>query len=425
MGHSSSQIVVGGGIVGCWTAWHLAKRGCQVTVLERDQIGSGASSGNCGFICPGHVHPLCAPGAISSGMRTMARWGGALSIPPRWDPTLWRWLVQFSRHCNQQDFVHASRARHALLHSSRTQYRQFASQHGSAFQWQFQGLLLVYQSKQDFESYERHASELAQDFDVEVDRYDGDEVSQLEPSLRDGLAGGWHFPNDAHLSPQGLLDELCRQIEQMGGQIRPQTEITKLEFNASTLTAVQSATGERFSADGFVFTTGAEAGYFADQLGCRLPVIPGKGYSVTIDHAPVVPKIPMIFESDHVAVTPLGSSLRIGSTMQLTGFSRSIPAKRIELLKRSAREHLKPSQSGSPPQQDCQEKRWSGWRPMMPDDIPCIGPAPRAGNAMIAAGNGMIGMASGPATGQLTCELALGLTPHLDPTPYRVDRFDR
>ena len=140
---------------------------------------------------------------------------------------------------------------------------------------------------------------------------------------------------------------------------------------------------------------------------------------MTFDDASGMPKTPMIFEDDHVAVTSFGDSFRIGSTMQLTGFSRSIPVKRIELLKRSAREHLRVPLPVGP------EKRWSGWRPMMPDGLPCIGRSLRGENALIAAGNGMIGMASGPATGQLVAELALGRAGHIDPHPYRIDRFMR
>ncbi|QDV83357.1 NAD(P)/FAD-dependent oxidoreductase [Planctomycetes bacterium TBK1r] len=417
MSARSDVIIIGGGVIGCWTAWHLARAGCAVTVLERDRIGSGASSGNCGYICPGHVHPLCAPGAVTNGLRMMAKFGGALSITPRWDPSLWRWLLRFAKHCNAADFRSASNARHALLKSSRAQYQSFASRHAARLQWQERGLLLVYRSVRDFEAYEESASQLRRDFGLRLDRYDGDAILQLEPTLRDSLAGGWHFPDDAHLCPSALLDQLRDEIEASGGVFREQTEIESLHVDGAALTSVQTTQGDRLSADAFVLATGAEASKWGRSLGCRIPVIPGKGYSVTFDDATGMPKTPLIFEDDHVAVTPLGDSFRIGSTMQLTGFDRSIPPSRIELLKRSAREHLRvelPRATETP---------WSGWRPMMPDGLPCIGRSPRAANAFVAAGNGMIGMASGPATGQLAAELVLGNEPHLDPTPYRLERF--
>lgn len=410
-------IVIGGGVIGCWTTWHLLQHGCDVTLVERDRIGSGASSGNCGYICPSHVHPLCGPGAIMNGLRTMAKFGGALSVPPRWDPSLWRWLWHFAKHCNADDFRNASLARHAILQSSRQQYAQYAAEHAQAIQWQENGLLLVYRSARDFEAYESSVSELRSEFEIQVDRYDAEQVCKLEPMLREDLAGGWHFPGDAHLSPVKLLAQLRSDIQGAGGAIREQTGIQELTFDGDRLSSIRTGSGERFVADAFIFTTGAEAASLGRQLGLDLPVVPGKGYSVTIDCADGMPVTPMIFEDDHVAVTPLGDSFRIGSTMQLTGFSRSIPPQRIELLKRSARHHLRSPLPKGP------ETQWSGWRPMMPDGIPCIGRSPRAANAFVAAGNGMIGMATGPATGKLAAELALSLVPHLDPHPYRASRF--
>ncbi|QEG01987.1 D-amino acid dehydrogenase small subunit [Stieleria maiorica] len=419
MSARSDVIIIGGGIIGCWTAWHLTNAGCAVTLVERDRIGSGASSGNCGYICPSHVHPLCAPGAVANGIRMMARTGGALSITPRWDPTLWRWLACFAKHCNANDFRHASTARHALLQSSRTQYQTFADRNAADIKWQQRGLLLVYRSERDFEAYEEPAAQLRRDFGLRLDRYDGDDVLQLEPTLRESLAGGWHFPDDAHLSPSELLNQLRHEIEQGGGMIREQTEIESMQFSGAALASVTTTRGETLSADAFVLATGAEASKWGRELGCRIPVIPGKGYSVTYADATGMPETPLIFEDDHVAVTPLGDSFRIGSTMQLTGFDRSVPAARIELLKRSARRHLRVELP------DATEQSWAGWRPMMPDGLPCIGPSRRAANAWVAAGNGMIGVATGPATGQLVSELVRGGPPHIDPSPYRVDRFQR
>jgi D-amino-acid dehydrogenase len=418
MRESTDVIVIGGGIIGCWTAWHLAHRGCAVTIVERDRLGGGASSGNCGYICPSHVRPLSGPGAVVNGLRLIAKRGGALSIPPRFDPALWKWLVRFAKHANARDCQNASVARHALLQSSRKQYQDFAAKNASPIQWHENGLLMVYRSERDFHAYQRVASQLRSEFGLRVNCLEGDQLCDLEPGLRSGLAGGWYFPDDAHLSPTALLTQLRREIEQLGGVILERTEVNGFEFDGERIASVQTAGAGRLKAGACILTTGAEAAGLGKELGCRIPVVPGKGYSITFANSSGMPKTPMIFEDDHVAVTPLGDSFRIGSTMQLTGFDRSISPKRIELLKRSARQHLRN------PLPHAVETAWSGWRPMMPDGLPCIDRTPRCVNAYIAAGNGMIGMATGPATGQLVAELALNLSPHLDPHPYRVRRFD-
>jgi D-amino-acid dehydrogenase len=125
----------------------------------------------------------------------------------------------------------------------------------------------------------------------------------------------------------------------------------------------------------------------------------------------------MIFEEYHVAATPWPSGLRIGSTMEFVGYDRSINRRRIELFRKAAAEYLR-----EPPCEPIQEE-WYGWRPMTYDELPCIGPAPKARNVIVAAGHGMIGIATMTATGKLASELATGTIPHLDPSPYSLTRF--
>jgi D-amino-acid dehydrogenase len=129
------------------------------------------------------------------------------------------------------------------------------------------------------------------------------------------------------------------------------------------------------------------------------------------------PKIPMIFEEHHVAVTPLESGFRVGSTMEFTGYDRSINPKRLALLRKSAAEHLEE------PLPETVDEEWAGWRPMSVDGLPCIGRAPADGNLIVAAGNGMIGLATAPATGKLVAEIASEQTPHIDAVPYSLSRF--
>ncbi len=412
-------LVVGGGVIGCFAARHLAARGCAVTLIERDRVGSGASLGNCGYVCPSHVHPLCGPGAVLSGLRTMATFGGALSIPPRWDPPLWRWLARFARHCNERDFWHASIARHALLAASRDEYQQIADQDGRRIGWSDRGLLTVYRSRRDFEAFEATAEQLRERFGVRVDGFPGDELCRLAPELRTGLAGGWHFPADAHLSPGRLLQLLRASLIDAGVIIREHSQVAELRLEAGRVIAVRIQPGDWIEAEQVVIAAGAETAHFAKPLGCDLPIIPGKGFSVTFENTDSMPNLPMIFEDDHVAITHFGDSFRVGSTMQLTGFSRSVPESRIRLLKRAAERHLRaPLPAGT-------EHAWAGWRPMVPDGLPLIGRTPVAANCFIAGGNGMIGIATAPATGRLVAELVTGDQPHLDPSPYRPERFGR
>ncbi|HYO25593.1 MAG TPA: FAD-binding oxidoreductase, partial [Lacipirellulaceae bacterium] len=97
--------------------------------------------------------------------------------------------------------------------------------------------------------------------------------------------------------------------------------------------------------------------------------------------------------------------------------SRTLNPRRVSLLRRAAAENLRE------PLPEPALEEWSGWRPLTYDDLPLIGPAPSAANVIIAAGNGMIGIASATGTGKLAAQLASDEPPHIDPTPYRATRF--
>jgi D-amino-acid dehydrogenase len=153
------------------------------------------------------------------------------------------------------------------------------------------------------------------------------------------------------------------------------------------------------------------------QLGCRIPIQPGKGYSMTMSRPALCPRIPLIFPETRVAVTPMQSGYRLGSMMEFAGYDDSINSKRIELLKRGAEPYLRE------PWTEPVEERWFGWRPMTPDGKPVIDRAPTMSNVVIAAGHNMLGLSMAPATGRLVAEMLSESPPHIDPAPYAVGRF--
>ena len=153
------------------------------------------------------------------------------------------------------------------------------------------------------------------------------------------------------------------------------------------------------------------------HLGCRVPIQPGKGYSITMPRPAICPTYPLIFEEHRVAITPMATGYRIGSTMEFAGYDTSLSRKRLELLREGASHYLQ-----EPTSEPVQEE-WYGWRPMTTDSKPIIGPSPRIQNLWIAAGHNMLGLSMAPATGKLIAEMLGGSTPHIDPAPYSARRF--
>ncbi|QDU88775.1 D-amino acid dehydrogenase small subunit [Pirellulimonas nuda] len=411
-----SAIVIGGGLIGCCSAYYLAKLGWRVRLLERQRIGAGASHGNCGFVCPSHVMPLAAPGAVTATLRTMLGRDSpiALRLPP--SRSLVAWLTRFAGQCNEGAMARSAAGRHALLAASAPLYRQMLEEERIDCQWQDDGLLVVYSSPQKFEAFGPMAALLAEKYGVESAPYPGDNVKVLEPALRAGLAGGWHFRGDSHVRPDRLLAGLKGALARLEVDVSEGVAVQQMVVAGGRLQRLETSQGP-LTADACVLATGAEAPAFARPLGCRMPIQPGKGYSLTMPTPAGAPRLPMIFEEHHVAVTPFRDGLRIGSTMEFAGYDRGINQKRLALLLKSAREHL----AAPPPDQF--DEVWSGWRPMVYDGLPCIDRAPRAANVVVAAGNGMIGLASAPATGKLAAEIVAGLAPHVPAAPYRLARF--
>ena len=167
----------------------------------------------------------------------------------------------------------------------------------------------------------------------------------------------------------------------------------------------------------FVVAAGAWTPLLNEHLGCRVPIQPGKGYSLTMPRPAVCPKIPLIFPETRVAVTPFQSGYRLGSTMEFAGYDESIRPERLQLLKDGATAYLQE------PYCEPVQEEWFGWRPMTYDSLPIIDRSPKYENVMIAAGHNMLGLSMAPATGKLVAELVEGTSPHIDPKPYRVSRF--
>jgi D-amino-acid dehydrogenase len=408
-------IVVGGGVVGAACAHYLAEADWRVTVLDRGRFGAGCSHANCGLVCPSHVLPLAGPGAITSALRTMVSRDAPLRVKPRLSRSLVRWLLAFARRCNRRDMVAAGRGIHALLTSSRALYDDLV-RGGLECEWEARGLLFVFHHRAGMEHYAATDELVRTEFGVPATPYYGDAVRDLEPALRAGLGGGWLYGSDAHLRPDRLMRSWRTLLERRGVTVREGCEVRGFARDGRRARAVTTAVGE-LAADAFVLAAGAWSPFLNEHLGCRLPIQPGKGYSVTTARPASCPTLPMIFEEHRVAVTPMQSGYRLGSMMEFVGYDDSIAPKRIGYLKRAAGLYLH-EPAGEPV-----EETWAGWRPMTPDGLPVVGPSPAMDNVLIAAGHNMLGLSMAPGTGRLVAELLDGRPPHIDPAPYSPRRF--
>jgi D-amino-acid dehydrogenase len=294
-------------------------------------------------------------------------------------------------------------------------WNELVSTVGLECEWEHRGLLYVYGSAAAMEEYSHVDRLLREQFNIDAERWDADELAEREPALKPGLAGGWYYREEAHLRPDRLLDSWRRRLEERGVVIHEQCRFERFLEKGGRAQAVVTSQGE-FSAHAFVVATGALTPRLNQQLGCRVPIQPGKGYSMTMPRPARCPTIPMIFPETRVAVTPLRSGYRLGSTMELAGYDETLARERLELLKIGAEPYLH--------QPYCEpiEEEWFGWRPLTFDGVPIIDRC-KAENVVLAAGHNMEGVSMAPATGKLVAEILTAQAPHIPPQPYRLSRF--
>ena len=153
------------------------------------------------------------------------------------------------------------------------------------------------------------------------------------------------------------------------------------------------------------------------MLGFKLPIQPGKGYSVTLEKPDVSPTLPMLFPEKKIGISPFANGFRIGSMMEFVGFDKTIPEYRIQQLKDSVKPYFNFRLN------DTEQERWHGYRPMTYDTLPVIGQAPGIENGFVATGHSMLGVSMAPATGRLIAEMVTKHPTHIDAQAFSPARF--
>jgi D-amino-acid dehydrogenase len=191
----------------------------------------------------------------------------------------------------------------------------------------------------------------------------------------------------------------------------PFAEVVDIETVDDRIHGVKTTRGD-VAASEFVLAAGAWSGHLARLLGERVPMIAGRGSSVTVDRPEIGPRRPMLLGDDHVAIGPMGRELRLSAWFQLNNFDSAVSIEQIRRLEAIARRRLRLDDSL------VVRQRWVGMRPVTPDGVPIIGPSTRRRNLTIAAGHSMVGLTLGPGTGRIVAQLVCGETPDIP-----IDRF--
>jgi D-amino-acid dehydrogenase len=391
-------LVIGGGAVGLITAYHLAREGADVTIVDARQTGRGAAEVNAGWLCPAEAAPVPGPGMIGKSLKWMLRRDSPLYIRPSMDPVFVRFMVGMWRSCTASAQRAGFEAHLRLAQDTLHAYEDYRAD-GIDYELAHAGLLMAFTDKHNLEHH-LGLLDLTRRYDRDPQVLIGDDVRVHEPLLSDRVYGGIYLPKEDHLDPNALMRGLHRRLVERGVRILEHAPLNGVRTNAGRISAI-TAGNEQLKADSYVLAAGAWTGLISKLIGVPLPVRPGKGYSVDV---PAFGLRSSVNLSDaKVAVTPLTRNLRLSGTMEFGGLDEELNQIRIAAILRAPTLYFRDWQ---PPAAGTYTPR-SGIRPMTPDGLPIIGRLGDLTNVYVSTGHGMQGMTLGPGSATALTDLIL------------------
>jgi D-amino-acid dehydrogenase len=410
-------VIIGGGIIGLCSAYYLQQGGWEVTVLDRNDLSDNCSFGNAGMIVPSHFTPLASPGIIARGIRWMFDSKSPFYVKPALSLSLAKWGLLFIRHANQKNVDHGAPYLRDLSLLSYHLFQELSEQPGFDFALEQKGILMYFKTSRAAEEESDLASK-ARSLGLDAELISLERLKILEPDLQTDVLGAVHYRCDAHLYPPALMNQLIKSIIEKGGHIHTHCPVTNISLDNSKIKKL-TANKEDFYADLFVMAGGAWMPALAKLAGIQIPLMPGKGYSITLKDPVVKLNFPAILCEARVAITPMNGYMRFGGTMEIAAVNDRINRLRVAGIVESVPKYFPNLSLDMPDTKDI----WFGFRPCSPDGLPYIGYSKKVKNLILAGGHSMMGLGLGPATGSIVADLASGRSPSLAVNAFNPERF--
>ena len=408
--------VLGGGIVGACCALSLLRRGFDVTLIDKDAPGHGATFGNSASIGLASVPPLGMPGMLRKMPRMALDPMHPLVIRLRHLPRTLPWLMRFKDALAPPRVEAIAAARAALLLQAGTAYESLLAEIGRPDLIRANGLIAVYESKASFQEA-RGGLELRRRNGIEVQEFEGDALREMEPALSDRIVAGAFFPAvQTVVNPLLLTEAIVDAIRARGGKVLRET-VRGFETGPAGVARVVTDAATH-ATDLVVITAGAWSRDLLALLGDTVSLTAERGYHIMIENVAQTPEISLVSGDHNVSIVTLNTGLRMTTMAELTAIDAPPDHPRAERIFAAAAGVIRGLQLNI-------ASRWVGSRPSTPDSLPVIGRSSKHRNVIYAFGHGHLGITFGAVTGAIVGTLARDETPNMDITPYRPDRrFD-
>jgi D-amino-acid dehydrogenase len=352
-------------------------------------------------------------------------------VRPTLDPELLAWGWRFWRASNAARAKRAGPLLRDLHRASKLEYQALAARLGNPFDLQESGLLMLCSTEEGLEAEAKTAAR-ALTLGMPAQILGRSEVRAMQPGVMVDAVGGVYYPEDARLDPALLMRTLQDEARNSGVAFRWGACVERLERTSDEIRRLHliedddgsgpPASSPRrvtLEADDVVLAAGVWSERLARSAGLRLPMRAGKGYSLTLSAPSMRPSTPAILSEGHVALAPMGTGVRFGGTMEVTGLREGVSESRVRGIKRSVQRVFpdlgEEAFAGVVP--------WYGFRPTSPDGLPYVGRYGGVRNLVVATGHAMIGVSLAPATGRLVGELLLGGSPSHPLEALSPDRY--
>ena len=406
-------VIVGAGIIGLSSAYYLQKSGWRVTILEKNDGTDNCSFGNAGMIVPSHFTPLASPGIVAQGIRWMFDSKSPFYVKPSFSWPLIQWGFQFLRKANRKNVEQGAPYLRDLSLLSHSLYKELSASPDFDFSLEEKGILMYFKTQKTAEE-EIHTAEIARALGLDAEPLTKEQVERLEPGVGLNILGAVHYHCDAHLYPNKLMVQLKKYILDSGGFIHTNEPVLSMDIQHGVIKKIKTKENE-YGADVFIIAGGSWLPELTKMAGMNIPLMPGKGYSVTDSNPAITLNIPAILCEARVAITPMSGLMRYGGTMEIAPVNHHVNIKRVEGILEAVPRYFSNLQPKMPDTKDI----WYGFRPCSPDGLPFIGSVKKIRNLMIAGGHSMMGLGLGPATGKVISEIC-----NQQQTSVRTDAFD-
>ena len=417
-----NTLILGAGVVGTTLAYHLARAGHAVAVIDR-QPGPGleTSFANGGQIAAAHATPWATPETPWKALRWLGREDAPLAFRwRRWDPALWAWGLRFLSNCTPGRTARNTERTLRLARYSRESLKDLRDELGLDYQQRTHGILYIYRHAKEFETACRHAAYMSS-IGLTQTTVDRAALVAMEPALAHAapsLVGAIHSPDDESGDAYLITQAMESQAKALGAVFHYGETVLALEAEAGRLTGVRTDTATH-RADTYVLALGSWSPHLARPLGLKMPIYPAKGYSMTLPLTPAsdsgAPQFSITDDERKMVFSRLGGRLRAAGTAEFVGWNTTPNPQRAQQIIDHAR-------SLFPQAGDYQQaETWCGLRPKTPDSVPYLGATPYP-NLFLNTGHGTLGWTMAVGSARVLVDLLAGRKPEIDLQGLGLDR---